>query len=133
MKVVDFEGRENTWPPSGYTVDLDDKRPRSTYHKRCRELLSKMYQFDNILEELPLPGIRLFLDFYIPKLNLAIEVHGEQHYAYNPYMHGSKLGFLASRSRDQKKKEWCEMNGITFLELSYADDDDKWKGQIGNS
>ena len=132
MKVIDFSGREYSWPPSGHVIQLDDKRKRSAYHLRVRHILSLLYPLNNVLEEVPATGTGLFLDFYIPHLGVAIEVHGEQHYKYIPMFHGSPLGFLASKTRDRKKKEWCELNGIALVELSYADTDDRWREQIND-
>ena len=78
MKVVDFNGREHNFPPTGHVPDLDDSRQRSEHHLDARKLLRSLYPTQRVLEEVPLPGVRLFADFYIPTRNAVIEVHGRQ-------------------------------------------------------
>ena len=72
-------------------VAANDTRKRSKYHVRARNLLKEMYHSYRILEEVKLPGSTLshrkgvlFLDFLIPQISLAVEVHGQQHYEYTP-------------------------------------------------
>jgi very-short-patch-repair endonuclease len=82
------------------------------------------------LEEVPLPGTKLYFDFLVPSANLAVEVQGEQHYKFNSFFHKHKAGLLASKSRDRQKREWCELNGITLLEFPYNESDEQWKLRI---
>ena len=58
---------------------------------------------------------------------LAVEVHGRQHYEFVPYFHKSKAGFIKSLARDEDKKDWCEVNNIKLIVLSYLDTDDDWR------
>ena len=131
MKVRGFDNREYSWPPKGHSVDFDDRRKRSQFHLNCRDLLRKMYPTDIILEEVPLPGSnRLSADFYLPWRNMVIEVHGEQHYRFNSFFHGSKMAFLESRQRDLKKIEWCNENNIEVVELPYNETIEQWRIRI---
>jgi hypothetical protein len=131
MKVVDFNGREHPWPPTGYIVNFDDRRQRSEPHLRCRTLLRLLYPTQIFLEEVPLPGsTKLRADFVLPWRNLVVEVHGEQHYTFNPYFHGNKLNFLASKARDLKKIDWCNMNNIGVVELPHYESDEQWRERI---
>jgi hypothetical protein len=70
-----------------------------------------------ILEEFPIPEENLWLDFYMPHHNLAFEFHGEQHDQFNKFFHGDKDGFQRSKARDQRKRDWCILNGITLIEV----------------
>lgn len=137
MKVTGINGKEYTWNLTGYDVFNDDKRKRSKYHIRARNLLKEIYNSYRILEEVKLPGSTalhrksvLYLDFYIPSIKLGVEVHGEQHYEYNPFFHRSKADFIKGQVRDDDKINWCELNGIELITLKYSESDDEWRKRI---
>lgn len=132
MKVRDFQNRSYNWPPVGYTVNLDDIRPRSQYHLECRRLLKELYPLNLVLEEVPIPSLNLFLDFFTPHNVTAYEVNGEQHTTYNSFFFNSKADFLRAKSNDSKKAEWCLMNNIRLLILDYKQMIE-WKNIIFNS
>tara|TARA_R100000656_G_scaffold123878_1_gene100949 strand:- start:170 stop:445 length:276 start_codon:yes stop_codon:yes gene_type:complete len=88
-----------------------------------------MYPTQRILEEVPLPGTRLFADFYIPDRQIIIEVHGRQHYEFVAHFHGSRMGFLQSKANDDLKREWCVLNNIQLIVLPYDKKDD-WRTYI---
>lgn len=121
MKVVDFKGNKYTWPPTGHIVDNDETRPRSELHKTVRDLLKDRYPLDPILEEVPMPGTRMFLDFYLPRRCLAIECQGRQHFEQINHFHKDQLGFIKSQVRDKTKEEWCELNNIALVVINYND------------
>lgn len=133
MKVVDEAGREHPWPPPGHTVLKDDRRPRSELHLRCRALLREMYPTQPILEEVPIPGMRLFCDFYLPFRQVVVECHGEQHYKFNAHFHGERRNFVQSRNRDQRKVDWCYMNNFGVAILPFNESDDDWRDRIENA
>lgn len=60
---------------------------------------------------------RLELDFYLPDLNVAVEIQGGQHYVFVPHFHGTYEGFLAQRGRDEAKKRRCVDYGIELIEV----------------
>lgn len=63
----------------------------------------------------PLP-----FDFYLPKLKIAIEVQGEQH--YKPVLgFGGEKAFVLQQKKDKIKADYCEYVGIKLLCLSYSD------------
>ena len=83
MLVTGLDGRQRKWKPKS--------KPRtnaSDLHIRARLLLHQLYGNHNVLEEVSIkvkPKTNLYLDFYIPTLNLAVEVHGKQRpYHQNP-------------------------------------------------
>lgn len=137
MKVIGVNGKQYVWNLTGYDVFNDDSRKRSKYHLRARNLLKEIYNSYRILEEVKLPGSTelhrksvLYLDFYIPTINLGIEVHGQQHYEYSPFFHKSKADFLKSKARDEDKIEWCKLNNIKLITLKYSETEDEWRQRI---
>lgn len=137
MKVKGINGKEYIWNLTKYDVFYDDKRKRSKYHLRARNLLKEIFHSYRILEEVKLPGSTalnrksvLYLDFYIPSLKMAFEVHGEQHYEYCPFFHKSKADFLKAKARDEDKIEWCNLNDIQIVVLNFKESDDEWRKHI---
>lgn len=140
MKVLGINGKEYVWNLSYYDIKADNNRKRSKYHLRARSLLKEIYHSYRILEEVKLPGSTathrkgvLYLDFYIPQIKKAFEVHGQQHYDFNPFFHKSKADFILSQAKDEDKIEWCHINGIDIVILKYSNSDEEWRQQIENS
>ena len=133
MKVRDLNNEVHNWKLQGYVTKANDSRPRSKLHLRARELLIEMFPTVQILEEVPVSITRsekVFFDFYINTFKLAIEVHGQQHYKFNPLFHTSAQDFSSQRKRDARKKEWCEYNSITYIELPFNEKVEKWKSRV---
>ena len=140
MKIKGINGKEYTWNLSKYNVFNDNKRPRSKYHLRARNLLKEIFHSYRILEEVKLPGSTatyrrgvLYLDFYIPQIKKAFEVHGQQHYEFIPFFHKSTSDFILAKGKDQDKIDWCQINGINITILKYSDTDEEWRHQIEQS
>ena len=137
MKVIGLNNREYNLNLKKYIVRADDKTKKSKYHLQARELIKQIFSSYTILEEVKLPGSRdpskkstLFLDFLVPGVKMAIEVHGQQHYEYSPFFHKTKAGFYQSLKRDEIKAEWCELNNFNLVVLKYSDNIDRWRQQI---
>jgi len=137
LKVRGINGKEYVWNLTGYGVFDDDSRKRSKYHIKARHLLKEIFHSYRILEEVKLPGSTelhrksvLYLDFYIPSIKLAIEVHGEQHYEYSPFFHKTKADFLKGKARDEDKIAWCELNDINIIILKYSESEHEWRERI---
>jgi hypothetical protein len=86
----------------------------------------KKYATMVILEEVPIPGSKLKLDFFVPQLNMAIEVQGQQHTEFNPHFYKDKMAFRRAQLNDQAKKAWCKQHGLNFVELNYDGTDADW-------
>lgn len=128
MRVKDLSGKEHPWNLNKYT---NKKRVKcSEYHKIARKILHELYPFDQILEEVHLPGTQLYADFFIPKQMLMVEVQGEQHVNFTPFFHKDKQAFGKAKKRDRNKSEWCEINNITIVELLYTEDEKTWREKI---
>lgn len=115
MQVKGLDGKLHNWKLSGH---LNNSRTVSSNHSEVRTLLKAKFPFDLILEEVYLPGSKLFCDFYVPNYKLMIEVHGEQHYKFTPFFHKTRLDFLKGQKRDRDKEEWAISNGITFIKIN---------------
>ncbi len=83
--------------------------------------IDKVFPKEIVLEEFHVPGEKLYADFFLPRKRIIIEVHGAQHYCYSEFFHGSKELFKQSQERDKRKKEWCEINNITYVEIRFDD------------
>jgi hypothetical protein len=137
MRVIGFDGKEYPWN----ITKGNARQTCSAGHAEARRLLQEMFKFDQILEELTLPGSRtsdhnvLRCDFYIPKRHLMVEIQGEQHDKYIPHFHGTKMDFLKAKKRDRNKKEWCDMNSIVLVTLPYSRNIDlnDWEKRISSA
>ncbi len=137
MKVVGLNGIEYNLNLAKYDVRANDSRKRSKHHIRARRLINEVYHSYRVLEEVKLPGSTsthkksvLYLDFFIPNIRKAFEVHGRQHYEHVPFFHNTKRDFLLAKARDEDKIEWCKLNSIDLIALKYSEDDDEWRNSI---
>jgi hypothetical protein len=131
MKVLDLDHNSTNWSLLGATKNL--RKNVSSLHRKCYELIKELYPTVLFLQEIPIPLRRtetLYLDFYIPMLKKAIEVHGEQHYKFVSHYHNNAMGFIKQKKRDSEKREWCELNGIQYIELPFNENNDIWKQKI---
>lgn len=130
MKVKGLDGKEYTWSLSGHQHTPNQTRPRSELHLTARGLLKEIYPSFPLLEEVCIPGPdKMYLDFLIPKLMIAYEIQGRQHFEFVPHFHENKLNFARAQQRDRKKKEWLAVNGIELIELRY-NEIEVWRGKI---
>ncbi len=119
MIVYDLNHKEHYWNLSKYKSNHLKDRPRSNLHLEARKLLKSIFPMYTVLEEVPLPGTRLFIDFYIIEKLFSVEVNGPQHYKFNQFYFQHKLSWINAQNRDLNKKLWCQINDITLVELRY--------------
>jgi len=137
MKVTGFDGREHALTFKRFRGN-SGRDNKSSHHIRARELLSELFPYQRIYEEVTLPGSKtistglLYADFLIPNKYIIVEVHGKQHYEYCSHFHKTKADFMKSRKRDKKKIEWCELNDFTIIVLPY-NKEEQWKNLIIDS
>lgn len=134
MQVRDLDGNTLTWTLTGNIVKATSGS-KSSLHLQARDIIRNIFPTMQILEEVTIPlrkSESLFLDFYIPLTKTCIEVHGEQHYRFVAFYHPNMLSFLKGQKRDRDKKEWCEINGINYIELPF-DQIPSWKDIIINA
>lgn len=130
MKVIGLDDKEYKLKLFGHS-EIDEDRPRSKWHLLAREILGKYFPFEKVLEEILLPGCgyTLYLDFFLPRRKLAIEVQGVQHKQYVPFFHGDINGYRDQLKRDFHKKNFCIKNNFTLLELDDGQSE-QWPTQI---
>jgi hypothetical protein len=134
MQVKSLDGYLQNWQLTGHSAHAKLEH-KSELHILARQLLKNIFPTFQILEEVPVPikkSESYFLDFYIPMLKTAVEVHGIQHYKFVAFYHHTQLGYLKHQKRDREKKEWCEINGIEYIELPYNESTNEWSKRIGN-
>jgi very-short-patch-repair endonuclease len=110
---------------------------------RCHSSLMEQ-KVANSLDELGIKYVRqdnsfvkpLYLDFYIPSRNIAIECQGEQHFEVVERFGGyDKL--LANQERDKEKKRLCEEHGVELVYLldegynEFMDEGDVYFNDVG--
>ena len=125
-RVIKLDLRPSRWPRRS------EEDCKSKLQWGVSSIIGEMYPHDVILEEFFVPGDHLYIDFFLPRRKLAVEVHGQQHYSYNPYFHGSKENFLKSLERDQRKVEWCGMNNIDLIVIKYDEKEDEIRLKLKN-
>lgn len=124
--IKNLNGQDVPWKLN-YADTLSD-RPRSSFHLKARQILQERFPTHQVLEEVAvpiLPRTVLYLDFFLPLRKLAVEVHGQQHYTYNSFFHKTQRDFFQQIKNDKLKCEWCELNHIELLVLSF-ESEDKW-------
>ena len=103
--------------PERYSLRTREQS-RSVGQFTLGRMLQSIYGFKAlILEEFPIPEERLVLDFYMPHHGLAFEYQGEQHDQFNKFFHIDRHGFEQARLRDERKRQWCDLNGIALVEV----------------
>lgn len=135
MLIKDLDGNSHNWLLTG-NMAKGKVANRSSYHLMARSIITECYPTLQILEEVPIPlkkSETLYLDFYLPLKKTCFEVHGEQHYKFIPFYHTTILNFLKSQKRDKEKQEWCELNGIKYVDLSYNESEEVWSEKIKNA
>ena len=102
------------------TTKLDNK---SKFAKQIYYLLADAFPYNLIYQEFFCwhKNKKLFFDYYIKEYNLLFEIQGRQHYQYTKHFHTDREGFLESKRRDNLKREYCQKNGYTLVELKYND------------
>lgn len=133
MQVKDLDGNTYHWQLIGKIANGSIQN-KSSLHLEARTLIHECFPTLQVLEEVPIQirkAETLYLDFYLPLIKRCIEVHGEQHYKFSRFFHNTTLGFIKHKKRDQDKKEWCEINGIEYIELPF-DQQGQWLDRIKN-
>ena len=73
----------------------------------------EQHRFENCKHKITLP-----FDFYLPKLNIAIEYDGIQHFEVVEYF-GGLDGFIDTKIRDTIKNIYCKDNNIKLIRIPY--------------
>ncbi len=97
--------------------------PKSDLHKTVLNLAKKCYPGEKIREEeaIKIGNHTLFLDIFFPRLKLAIECDGQQHFAFSKFFHSDAMSFNRQKKNDKIKEEYCNENKITLVRIKYND------------
>lgn len=119
MKFVGLDGRITTLNivSSKYPV-RSREQSKSIKQFQLGQILQQLYSSEVILEEFPIPGTQLRLDFFLPRRMLVVEYDGEQHTNFNKFFHKTAQGLSKQIERDAKKASWCSLNGITLVRVT---------------
>ncbi len=81
----------------------------------ARDRIKQEYGDQTILEEFTIPKSMLRIDFFLPNLMMAVEVHGRQHFEFVKHFHGTRKKFALAKQNDEMKANWCALNGIELV------------------
>jgi hypothetical protein len=68
-------------------------------------------------ELISVTGRQLELDFFYPKLNVAVEYQGKQHYIGEMNYYKNQRSFAESKEKDVSKHALCKEKGETGLTI----------------
>lgn len=97
----------------------------SQLEKQVRVMLETMgepFVYEKTFDWLVNGSNKLSIDFYLPRLNKAIECQGQQHFEFLEYFHRTKEGYKNQIVRDEKKNKECKENKVSLL--YFAEDKD---------
>lgn len=101
---------------------------------RIFQIIKKLYPQYKILWEQPIVAINSRFDIFVKELGIAIEVDGIQHDKVNSFFHQDPFAFKRAFKRDENKNDFCEINGIKMIRLSYDEalkiDQERLKNKI---
>lgn len=118
MKFKTLTGRLRTVSRTNrYLIDWDAKS-KSLLQAKVKAFLREHWRNDVVFEEFPLAGTKMSFDFFNASKKIMIEVQGNQHQRYTPFFHNkNKANFLSQLRRDKNKHYFCELNGISLIEI----------------
>lgn len=98
----------------------------SKISKTVGRLLKKAFPGQTLKEEVYVNFLnsRLFFDFLLPELGVAVEVQGQQHFEEISHFHRRPDDFRDQKYRDMLKVNWCKENGTGFVTFNYDEVDD---------
>lgn len=93
------------------------------FFKKKKIKYIQQYRFDDCKLFKPLP-----FDFYLPDYNICIEVDGEQHFSKKMQ---TEKEFENLKIRDNIKDEYCKLNKIKLIRISYWEmNNKKYKNKL---
>lgn len=111
-KAVPSSIKQGTWCP---------KCSGSLGERICREFFEQIFNQSFPTEHpewlINSKGNKMHLDGYCPKLKIAFEHHGLQHYSLNPPFAITEQDLLRGKDDDDLKKKLCREYGVKLIEI----------------
>lgn len=120
MKLLDVFGRTKSVSLKKYRIDWD-KASKSKFQFNIKQFFKKYWEYDNCVEEFPVLGTKLNCDLINFDKMFAVEADGNFHNTFSKFHHKTRIGFLNSLKRDQKKDEWLKSNGLFVIRINEND------------
>jgi very-short-patch-repair endonuclease len=95
-----------------------NKKSKSKFQREIALQLKEDFPHDIIFEEVRIPKENLILDFFIPSVKIVVECQGRQHKEHIKFFHGKIKDFHNQQERDNRKREWCIINGFKLIEIN---------------
>jgi len=132
MQVITLDGNTVKWCPGSRK---QNKRKTSKLQTRAVNVILSVLPGTLVLEEISIPvkcsgkNKILYLDIWLPRHTLAIEVQGNQHNEVVPFFQG-KQQFAQQKTNDELKAEWFQQNGIPLIYFYNDETEDEWVNKL---
>lgn len=95
----------------------------SNLHKEVYNKVVELYPKETVKQEVTIKinGKSLYLDIYLPRLKIAFECNGRQHFKFNKFFHKDASSLKKQKENDNLKRLYCEELGITLVDINYND------------
>lgn len=84
-----------------------------------RILLRERIMFEREKTYQDLKNGRFRFDYYLPQLNILLEIDGEQHFHYVSKFFRNRQDFLKACEHDRRKNSYCLANNIKLYRIPY--------------
>jgi len=106
-------------------TNTEQPKKVSAGERECRRVLENIFRkpFPNKRPNFmnnEVTNFNLELDCFNEDLKLAVEYNGIQHYKYTKFFHANKDKFRNQQYRDYMKRDLCNKNNITLIEVPYT-------------
>jgi hypothetical protein len=116
MKWKTLSGKLKDVATPQYSIDWDGDFA-SKLEEEIADWFYPYWKGDIVTAQFPIPGTKMSLDFFNVSRRIAIEGQGRQHSEYTPFLSRSRAGYLSQIKRDESKRKWCDLNGVTLIEI----------------
>jgi hypothetical protein len=82
-------------------------------HFLVGKILRYLFPYQKLEEEVSIG--KLWIDWLMPHMNIACEVHGSQHTEFNEFFHATKYDFIKGQDNDWQKSEMLESQNISLF------------------
>lgn len=120
MNLLDIFDRKKNISLKKYRIDWN-KNSKSKFQFKVKQFFKQYWQYDNCVEEFPVLGTKMHCDIINFDKMIAIEVDGNFHNEFSEFYHKTRMRFLHSKKRDQKKEEWFAKNNIFLIRINEKD------------